>query len=1487
MGQERIDRILLKKGWVTEDQLKGAVQKQETEAKRGRRLLLGEILVEMGLLKPEQVREVLALQGMVPMRCPGCRKMFNVKRPAPGNRMVCRTCRTPLVAPESALDLHVEETHGGLQHEPVGKDIDPALADLIPGYTIERHLGSGGMGEVYLARHKALDRAVALKLLPPELSRDHAFITRFLNEARLAARLDHGHIVRALDAGESKGRHYFVMEYVEGETLASLIRREGPLSEKRSLGIVRQVVLGLQHAHRNNLIHRDIKPSNIMLGVDGTVKILDFGLARDLSSDVVQTQAGFVRSSPAYASPEQCQAQDLDHRSDMYSLGITLFEMLTGRRPFSAEVSSALFVQHVNQAPPAPRDLNPALSPEASQFVLRLLRKKPQGRFASYDELLEGVDSVEKHASPKPKTVRATAAPAARPKWVLPLAIGGVALLVLVLVIAAGSGRGAGNAGRPSESTSKAADPAEAQFQVLLRQMRAQEDRSMGDPAQLTSLREKWKELAERYRGTSLYSLACASLEDFEGRVNREAEKASDACFLEAHSRVKEGRLSEAILALRKFPPGFGGTKAATLVAGRIIEIERQMDRKLREGEDRVSNLMASGDYSEAGKAIEELRGQLTAPTGAGREVLPQRHAQAIDALSRNLEERRASVTGRKEESPAAAPVEAPAPASGVPRVLKPVAVDPKVLKPGLAAELYSGRDFNKLGAKRIDPRVVFEGGLAPAWPAGPSDNYSIRWTGYLLVPEAGIWMFEVYVDDGAVLCLDENRILRDWRSEGYRRLSSAVRLEKGYHKISLEYVQFGGPSWIGLYWRREDGPAVAIGPDHLFHDPGAPAEPFQSRIFPEVPSERLWNAIDLMKIVAADFKGLKPGLIAEFFSGRHFQRMILRRVDPHVNWEWKGGAAFQGGPEDEFSSRWTGYLNIPRTGDYCLEVGADDGCALFVDGKRCLDHWRVQAAHRHRALCTLEKGLHRIALEHYEGGGHSGIVFFIREGNGPSVPVPQEYFFHDPSQFKPFSVPAPVASAPLLPERPDPRPEERKVPEIARPRSSGKSPEPAPAEQKKAEKLIRDLYKEEYARKSPAEVKSLAARLLESGLKTQEDEAARFVLLREARDLALHAGSTEAALMAIDAIGKFFETNTASMRLSVLQSLAKSAVDAEDCVLLAGEALKQGEWFVGNDDYSSAEKALGVAEAAARKSKDLTLLSRVQSMVVETQAVRREYERVKSSIKSLEENPEDPAANLCVGRFYCVFKGEWSRGLPYLSKGADAGLKAAAEKDLAGAPGADALAAIGDTWWTLGEKQKGASKNHVQERALHWYRQAWKGLAGIAKEKVRARFKAALFRPGLPPSKKAGEPPSKWRAGGEKDRIQIEEGGAHGGRCSIRLQGGQGDGGSFAQGVKVTPGRKYVFSAWILTDRTDNSDPFVVILWHGAGSVLGGPRVPLDQPWWTLVQGTYECGEDTGSIEIIVRSTKDQAGTVWVDDLSLKGVDDGIELLDNGSIER
>src|SRR5918996_304265 len=253
-------------------------------------------------------------------------------------------------------------------------------------YQIEAPLGRGGMATVFRGTDRVLNRTVAVKILADRFAGDDKFVTRFRREAQAAARLNHPNIVSIYDTGDDDGAHYIVMELVEGDTLGDVLRRDGALPAERAAAIAVSVAEALERAHQAGLVHRDVKPGNVMLTPDGSVKVMDFGIARAASEDTL-TQTGTVLGTAAYLSPEQAQGLPVDARSDLYSLGCVLYEMTTGRPPFSGDSPVAIAYKHVKDDPVAPSRINPDVPSDLEAVILKSMAKNPANRYQSAAEL--------------------------------------------------------------------------------------------------------------------------------------------------------------------------------------------------------------------------------------------------------------------------------------------------------------------------------------------------------------------------------------------------------------------------------------------------------------------------------------------------------------------------------------------------------------------------------------------------------------------------------------------------------------------------------------------------------------------------------------------------------------------------------------------------------------------------------------------------------------------------------------------------------------------------------------------------------------------------------------------------------------------------------------------------------------------------------------------------------------------------------------------
>jgi len=262
-------------------------------------------------------------------------------------------------------------------------------------YQIIEELGKGGMGRVYKAHDTKIREKIALKLIKPEIAKDKKTIERFGNELRLARKIRHKNVCGMFDLGEEKGTHYITMEFVPGEDLRSSIRRFGQLPIGKSISIANQICEGLAEAHRLGVVHRDLKSSNIMIDKEGNVRIMDFGIARSLEAKGI-TDAGVMIGTPEYMSPEQVEGKEVDQQSDIYSLGIILYEMVTGRLPFEGDTPFTIGMKHKGEIPQNPKEFNSQISDDLNRLILRCLEKDKETRYQSAGEVRAGLEGIEK-----------------------------------------------------------------------------------------------------------------------------------------------------------------------------------------------------------------------------------------------------------------------------------------------------------------------------------------------------------------------------------------------------------------------------------------------------------------------------------------------------------------------------------------------------------------------------------------------------------------------------------------------------------------------------------------------------------------------------------------------------------------------------------------------------------------------------------------------------------------------------------------------------------------------------------------------------------------------------------------------------------------------------------------------------------------------------------------------------------------------------------
>jgi len=377
------------------------------------------------------------------IKCPQCQTNN------PDNLKFCGECGTKLPSPqEIAVTKTIESTKEELSRGEI----------LANRYEIIEELGRGGMGQVYRVEDKKLNQEIALKLINPEIAQDKKTIERFRNELRTARMISHKNVCRMFDLGEAEGVHFITMEFIRGEDLKSFIHRSGQLAVKTAVRIARQVCEGLAEARLLGVVHRDLKPSNIMIDREGNARIMDFGIALSLESKGI-TGAGLMIGTPEYMSPEQAEGKEVDQRSDIYSLGVILYETVTGRLPFEGDTPLRIALKHKHETPKDPRELNPQIPDDLSRLILKCMAKKKENRYQSAEEVCAELTKLEKKITTTEKIMlkrKLKTVKMGRIRWKNIILYGGATVLLILLII---MGRNTFFTGQGSQFTSIAVLP--------------------------------------------------------------------------------------------------------------------------------------------------------------------------------------------------------------------------------------------------------------------------------------------------------------------------------------------------------------------------------------------------------------------------------------------------------------------------------------------------------------------------------------------------------------------------------------------------------------------------------------------------------------------------------------------------------------------------------------------------------------------------------------------------------------------------------------------------------------------------------------------------------------------------------------------------------------------------------------------------------------------------------------------------------------------
>jgi len=778
-------------------------------------------------------------------------------------------CGAITSAQRDAVDKRIQaQQQGGIQ--------------LLGNYRLLKKLGEGSMGSVYLAEDTVAQRSVAIKVLPKKFAADAEFLGRFRREAKAMGKLNHENIVAAYNVGEEMGHHFYVMEYYEGESLDVTLKREKFISWDRAIDITSQIARGLRYAHEHNILHRDIKPANIFITKEGTAKILDLGLSKNIADaeSSFQTQSGRALGTPHYISPEQARGdKGIDGRADIYSLGASLYHLVTGQTPFQGPTSAVVLMKHVSEQIPNPQDIREETPDAVVMMIQKMMAKSPEDRYLSCKELLADLERVSVGKMPA-DALDATRSSVAmrRGKGAPRRNVNAVESNQRPKVESAGDAAGRSTARHPATSGRKLlyAGAAMLIIGIGIAVMATGKKTPVNSP------------FGQKEQARVVTPVA----------PDKPASKPPPPPSLDDKTLQAQAAQVERFLKQKDFAT----TRTHLLTLEKMLRDNPGAVAAWKSKIDGWSNKNRQGSATLLEDLLKEAEAKAKDGDLSSAHVIlgPQR---LMDLLAEDAE--KASKVAARYVVPISST------SSGLPITLKPE-IPGSALRPGLLCTFYKKKVLSEDNVllRRNDTIIDFNWNDGVPAPEIGADQFNIRWRGTLKVAKPGHYIVSTMADDGIRVSIGGKQIINDWTVATVRRNNVELELSEGYYPLIVDYFENEGPASCKLLWSLKGGfnevaipadvlmheldqepAAVALAPVALLPDEPKPKDPAKVEA-PDPAADADWNkAIDLLAgldVQKAKLKGtwtLKNGAL---LSDRNAYTQLQFPYDPPLEYDYR-----------------------------------------------------------------------------------------------------------------------------------------------------------------------------------------------------------------------------------------------------------------------------------------------------------------------------------------------------------------------------------------------------------------------------------------------------------------------------------------------------------------------------------------------------------------------------------------------------------------------